>query len=72
MRVALEAGDIARWEDEVTVANLFDHPGGATVAGPPWIEPGPDSPRKECLPRGAAGVDLRLLRHLLSDVPPTG
>ena len=35
MRVKVEVGDIARWEDEVIVVNLFegvDHPGGATGA----------------------------------------
>jgi len=35
MRVQVEVGDIARWEDEVIVVNLFEgvaHPGGATGA----------------------------------------
>ena len=35
MKVNVEIGDIARWEDEVVVVNLFegvDHPGGATGA----------------------------------------
>src|SRR3990172_3187365 len=35
VRVKVEVGDIARWEDEVIVVNLFegvDHPGGATGA----------------------------------------
>lgn len=35
MRVRVEIGDIARWEDEVVVVNLFDgvrRPGGATGA----------------------------------------
>jgi leucyl aminopeptidase len=35
MRINVEVGDIARWEDEVVVVNLFegvDHPGGATGA----------------------------------------
>jgi leucyl aminopeptidase len=35
MRIRVEVGDIARWEDEVVVVNLFegvDHPGGATGA----------------------------------------
>jgi leucyl aminopeptidase len=35
MKIDVEVGDIARWEDEVVVVNLFegvDHPGGATGA----------------------------------------
>ncbi len=35
MKINVEVGDIARWEDEVIVVNLFegvDHPGGATGA----------------------------------------
>ena len=35
MKITVEVGDIARWEDEVVVVNLFegvDHPGGATGA----------------------------------------
>jgi leucyl aminopeptidase len=35
MKINVEIGDIARWEDEVIVVNLFagvDHPGGATGA----------------------------------------
>lgn len=35
LRIAVEVGDIARWEDEVIVVNLFEgvsHPGGATGA----------------------------------------
>lgn len=35
MKIGIEVGDIARWEDEVIVVNLFegvDHPGGATGA----------------------------------------
>ena len=35
MKVNVEVGDIAKWEDEVVVVNLFegvDHPGGATGA----------------------------------------
>jgi leucyl aminopeptidase len=35
MKINVEVGDIARWEDEVVVVNLFDgvaHPGGATGA----------------------------------------
>jgi len=35
MRISVEVGDIARWEDEVIVVNLFEgvaHPGGATGA----------------------------------------
>ncbi len=35
MKVHMEIGDIARWEDEVVVVNLFEgvtHPGGATGA----------------------------------------
>jgi len=35
MRIGVEVGDIARWEDEVIVVNLFEgvaHPGGATGA----------------------------------------
>ena len=35
MRINIEVGDIARWEDEVIVVNLFEgvgHPGGATGA----------------------------------------
>ena len=35
MRIAVEVGDIARWEDEVIVVNLFEgvrRPGGATGA----------------------------------------
>ena len=35
MRINVEIGDIAEWEDEVVVVNLFegvDHPGGATGA----------------------------------------
>lgn len=35
MRINVDVGDIARWEDEVIVVNLFegvDHPGGATGA----------------------------------------
>ncbi len=35
MKIGVEVGDIARWEDEVIVVNLFEgvaHPGGATGA----------------------------------------
>jgi len=35
VKITVEVGDIARWEDEVVVVNLFegvDHPGGATGA----------------------------------------
>ncbi|HYM38904.1 MAG TPA: leucyl aminopeptidase [Thermoplasmata archaeon] len=35
MKIGVEVGDIARWEDEVVVVNLFEgvnHPGGATGA----------------------------------------
>ncbi|MEK6987544.1 MAG: M17 family peptidase N-terminal domain-containing protein, partial [Candidatus Thermoplasmatota archaeon] len=35
MKIDVKVGDIARWEDEVVVVNLFegvDHPGGATGA----------------------------------------
>jgi leucyl aminopeptidase len=35
MKIAVEVGDIAQWEDEVIVVNLFEgvrHPGGATGA----------------------------------------
>jgi leucyl aminopeptidase len=35
LKIKVEVGDIARWEDEVIVVNLFeevDHPGGATGA----------------------------------------
>ncbi len=35
MKITVEVGDIARWEDEVIVVNLFEgvgHPGGATGA----------------------------------------
>src|SRR5512136_599258 len=35
MKINVEVGDIARWEDEVVVVNLFEgvgHPGGATGA----------------------------------------
>ncbi len=35
MKIGVEVGDIARWEDEIVVVNLFEgvsHPGGATGA----------------------------------------
>ncbi len=37
------------------------------IAGTGWIESGPDSPKKEYLPRGASGYGVRLLVRLLRD-----
>ncbi len=37
------------------------------IAGTAWIESGPDSPKKEYLPKGASGYGVRLLVRLLRD-----
>ena len=37
------------------------------IAGTAWVETGPDSPKKEYLPKGAAGYGVRLLVRLLRD-----
>ncbi len=37
------------------------------VAGTSWIEGGPDSPKKDYLPKGASGYGVRLLVRLLRD-----
>ncbi len=42
------------------------------IAGTAWIENGPDSPKKEYLPKGASGYGVRLLVRLLRDWNATG
>lgn len=37
------------------------------IAGTSWVEGGPDSPKKEYLPKGASGFGVRLLVRLLRD-----
>jgi leucyl aminopeptidase len=37
------------------------------IAGPAWVEGGPDSPKREYLPKGASGYGVRLLVRLLRD-----
>ncbi len=37
------------------------------IAGTAWIEGGPDSPKKDYLPKGASGYGVRLLVRLLRD-----
>ncbi len=37
------------------------------IAGTAWIEPGPDSPKREYLPKGASGYGVRLLVRVLRD-----
>lgn len=37
------------------------------IAGTSWVEGGPDSPRKEYLPKGSSGYGVRLLVRLLRD-----
>jgi leucyl aminopeptidase len=37
------------------------------IAGTGWIEPGPDSPTKDYLPKGASGYGVRLLVRMVRD-----
>lgn len=37
------------------------------IAGTSWVETGPDSPKKEYLPKGSSGYGVRLLVRLLRD-----
>ena len=124
MKIDVEVGDIATWEDGVIAVNPFEgviRPGGATegrmwelplwvdcdeiiksdvadvknvggktagaiaaavflknfggglprahldIAGVAWVEPAPESPKREYLPKGASGWGVRLLVRMLRD-----
>jgi leucyl aminopeptidase len=57
----------------VTAARFLQRFAGETawahldIAGPAWIEGGPDSPKRDYLPRGASGFGVRLLVRMLRD-----
>lgn len=42
------------------------------IAGTAWIEPGPDTPKKDYLPKGASGYGVRLLVRVLQDWNASG
>ena len=42
------------------------------IAGTSWVDGGPDSPKKDYIPKGASGFGVRLLVRLLRDWDSTG